>query len=152
MMQKPSVMTALFQRSSGTGPKMGSRGYRKLRRWNQVFGSVSDRLGVRRYIYRRKEYIGGATGGPRGWRARLGGQARPLPRGLPVGCLTQGPSLLDHVRSKNHVPEGFIPFGLHLIFFFCETLKQAKKTAILHWALGQQVSPKNNIKVDNKAQ
>ena len=24
-------------------------------------------------IYRRKEYIGGATGGPRGWRARLGG-------------------------------------------------------------------------------
>ena len=24
-------------------------------------------------IYRRKEYIGGAKGGPRGWRARLGG-------------------------------------------------------------------------------
>ena len=24
-------------------------------------------------IYRRKEYVGGATGGPRGWRARLGG-------------------------------------------------------------------------------
>ena len=24
-------------------------------------------------IYRRKKYIGGATGGPRGWRARLGG-------------------------------------------------------------------------------
>ena len=23
-------------------------------------------------IYRRKEYVGGATGGPRGWRARLG--------------------------------------------------------------------------------
>ena len=22
-------------------------------------------------IYRRKEYVGGATGGPRGWRARL---------------------------------------------------------------------------------
>ena len=24
-------------------------------------------------IYRKKEYVGGATGGPRGWRARLGG-------------------------------------------------------------------------------
>ena len=24
-------------------------------------------------IYRRKEYVGGATGGPRGWRVRLGG-------------------------------------------------------------------------------
>ena len=24
-------------------------------------------------IYRRKEYDGGATGGPRGWRVRLGG-------------------------------------------------------------------------------
>ena len=23
-------------------------------------------------IYRRKEYVGGAIGGPRGWRARLG--------------------------------------------------------------------------------
>ena len=29
---------------------MGSRGYRKLRRWNQGFGSVSGSLGVRRYI------------------------------------------------------------------------------------------------------
>ena len=25
-------------------------------------------------IYRRKEYVDGATGGPRGWRARLGGR------------------------------------------------------------------------------
>ena len=24
-------------------------------------------------IYRRKKYVGGATGGPRGWMARLGG-------------------------------------------------------------------------------
>ena len=28
-------------------------------------------------IYRRKEYVGGATGGPRGWRARLGGRRTP---------------------------------------------------------------------------
>ena len=28
-------------------------------------------------IYRRKEYVGGATGGPRGWRARLVGVGVP---------------------------------------------------------------------------
>ena len=33
-------------------------------------------------IYRRKEYIDGATGGPRGWRAC------PLPRAFLVDCLT----------------------------------------------------------------
>ena len=53
-----------------------------------------------------------------------GGHA-PLPRAFLVDVLT-GPSPLDHVRSENHVPEGFIPFGLHLIFFLCETLKWAK--------------------------
>ena len=41
-------------------------------------------------IYRRKEYVGGATGGPRGRRVRLGGggEARPLPRGLLFCVLT----------------------------------------------------------------
>ena len=39
-------------------------------------------------IYRRKKYVGGATWGPRGWRARPGGWARPLPRGLLVDVLT----------------------------------------------------------------
>ena len=43
-------------------------------------------------IYRSNKYVGGATGGPRGWRAR------PLPRGLLFCSLEQGPSLLDHVR------------------------------------------------------
>ena len=28
-------------------------------------------------IYRRKEYVGGATGAPRGWRVRLGGRRAP---------------------------------------------------------------------------
>ena len=41
-----------------------------------------------------------------------------------LGCfLTCTPSPLDHVRSKNHAPEGFIPFGLRLIFIFFEILK-----------------------------
>ena len=39
-------------------------------------------------IYRRKEYVGGATGGPRGWRARLGGRRAPLPRAFLVDVLT----------------------------------------------------------------
>ena len=33
-------------------------------------------------IYRRKKHVRGATGAPRGWRARLGGWARP-----PTSCL-----------------------------------------------------------------
>ena len=41
-------------------------------------------------IYRRKEYVGGATGGPRGWRARLGGQARPPTSWPPVNWLDVG--------------------------------------------------------------
>ena len=65
------------------------------------------------------EQQGAHEGGGRAQR----GLACPLPRGLLVDVLMQGPSPLDHVRSENHVPEGFIPFGLRLIFFFCETLK-----------------------------
>ena len=45
------------------------------------------------------------------------------PCGRLGGCLTSTPSPLDHVCSKNHAPEGFIPFGLRLIFLFFETLK-----------------------------
>ena len=36
-------------------------------------------------IYRRKEYVGGATGGPRGWRARPGGVGAPPPSWVPRG-------------------------------------------------------------------
>ena len=39
-------------------------------------------------IYRRKEYVGGVTGAPRGWRARQGGRRALLPRALLVDCLT----------------------------------------------------------------
>ena len=75
-------------------------------------------------IYRRKEYVGGATGGPRGRRRAQGGALHP--RDLHGCSLEQGPSLLDHVRLENHNPEGFIPFGLRLIFCFFEILKKAK--------------------------
>ena len=78
-------------------------------------------------IYRRKKYVGGASRGPRGRGRTLGGGALH-PHGRLVAFLTEGPSLLDLVCSKNHVPEGFIPFGLRLIFLFFETLKQAKNS------------------------
>ena len=39
-------------------------------------------------IYRRKKYVGGATGAPRGWRARLGGRRAPLPHAFLVAFLT----------------------------------------------------------------
>ena len=45
------------------------------------------------------------------------------PRGHLEASLTSTASLQDHVRSKNHAPEGFIPFGLHLIFLFFKILK-----------------------------
>ena len=109
-----------LRRSSGTGPKMGSRGYRRLWRWNTFLAPI---LIVRGYvgIYRRKEYVGGAPKGPRGRGHAQGGALHP--RGLLDCFLTCTPSPLDHVRSKNHAPEGFIPFGLLLIFLFFETLK-----------------------------
>ena len=65
--------------------------------------------------------------GPRGWGRAQGVGSASLPRGFLEASLTSTPSLLDCFRSKNNFPEGFIPFGLRLIFLFCETLKQGKK-------------------------
>ena len=79
-------------------------------------------------IYRRKNQVGGATRGPRGWgRAYPPGRAL-LPRGHLIEFQTSTPSLLDCFRSKKDHREGFILFGLRLVFLFCKTLKQAKKT------------------------
>ena len=41
-------------------------------------------------IYRRKEYVGGATWGPRGWRARPGGVGAPPTSWLPGSFLDVG--------------------------------------------------------------
>ena len=62
---------------------------------------------------------GAHEGGGRAW----GRWARPLPRGFLVDAQAWTPSFLDHIFSKNHVPEGFIPFGFRLISFSFETLK-----------------------------
>ena len=39
-----------LRQSDGDGSKMGSRGYRRLRRWNYVFVVVSDGFRIRVYI------------------------------------------------------------------------------------------------------
>ena len=73
-------------------------------------------------LYRRKKSVGRCSRGPRDKGRALQGGAL-LSRGS-LGCfLACTPSPLDHVRSKNHAPEGFIPFGLRLIFLFFEILK-----------------------------
>ena len=59
-------------------------------------------------------------GAPRGW-------ACPLSCGFLDAPLACTPSFLGHICSKNHAAEGFIPFGLRLIFLFFEILKQAIK-------------------------
>ena len=65
----------------------------------------------------------------------VGGRAL-LPRGCLIASLTSTPSLLDCICSEKFAPESFNPFGLRLIFLFCETLKQGKNRN-WHWALGQ---------------
>ena len=68
-------------------------------------------------IYRRKKYVGGATRGPRGKGCTKHLHGR-------LGCfLTSTTSLLDCVCSEKIAPEGFIQFGLRLIFLFYKTLK-----------------------------
>ena len=56
-------------------------------------------------IYRRKEYIGGAIGGPRGWRARLGGVGAPPTSWPPywlldVGSKSPGSCSFQKSRSR----------------------------------------------------
>ena len=74
-------------------------------------------------LYRRKKYVGGRSRGPgdRGVPRRGGHALLSLGR---LDCfLTCTPGSPDHLRSKNHAPEGFISFGLCLIFLFFEILK-----------------------------
>ena len=76
LMKKPSVIDA----PSGRAPEQAPR-------WDLVdiesYGSgirfLASDLIIWGYvgIYRRKKYVGGATGGPRGWRALLGGRRAP---------------------------------------------------------------------------
>ena len=68
-------------------------------------------------LYRRKKYVGGRPRGPRDRGCVL------LSRGALGAFLTCTPGSPDQICSKNNAPEGFIPFGLRLIFLFFEILK-----------------------------
>ena len=74
-------------------------------------------------IYRRKKYVGGRPRGPQDRGAPYRGGHGPLSRGALGSFLNCTPSSPDQICSKNHAPEGFIPFGLRLIFLFFEILK-----------------------------
>ena len=68
-------------------------------------------------IYRRKKYVVAARG------AHVTGGRALLSRGALEAFLTCTPGSPDQICSKNNAPEGFIPFGLRLIFLFFEILK-----------------------------
>ena len=59
----------------------------------------------------------------RGRGARLPPGRALLPHGCLVASLTSTPNLMVCFRSKKDHREGFIPFGLRLVFLFLETLK-----------------------------
>ena len=88
-------------------------------------------------IYRRKEYVDGATGGPRGWRARLGrGVGAPPTSWLPplfldVGSKSPGSCSFRKSRSRRF-HSVWTPFDIP----FLRNSEIGKKTAILGWASG----------------
>ena len=83
--------------------------------------------GRNRSVESRGAHKGGACALPPGHASR--------PCGRLVAFLTCTPSPLDVFWSKKNHRESFIPFGLRLVFLFCETLKQGKNKN-WHWALG----------------
>ena len=111
-----------LRRSASKGSMMGSCGYRRLRRW-KLFSLAPSMFSGYMGIYRRKKYVCGHPRGP-GYRGTPRGGGHALLSLGRLDCfLTCTPSSLDHVRSKSHASEGFIPFGLCLIFLFFEILK-----------------------------
>ena len=116
LMQKPPVIDSPSDGAPEKAPRwdlLGTEGYGggncvSLAPW-MFLGYIS--------LYRRKKFVGGYPRGPRD-------RGRALLSCVRLGCcLACTPSPLDHVRSKNHAPEGFIPFGLRFIFLFFEILK-----------------------------
>ena len=87
-------------------------------------------------LYRRKKYVGGATGGPRGWRARPGGVGAsptswPPPLFLDVGSKSSGSRSVRKSRFQRF-HSVWTPFDIP----FLRSTEIGKKTAILGWASG----------------
>ena len=85
--------------------------------WGESFTQI---FLVKLSFWSQKESINRLTGGPRGSGARLGGVGRPLP------CAHRGhrfaliffPKIINIPKKS---PSCFIPFGLRLLWVFCET-------------------------------
>ena len=109
MMKMATGEGSPLRQGAGTGSRLVFGGYRGLRRRNSRSILFPDRFRVYGYIYiyRRKKYVRGAMRGPRGWRARQGGWARPLPRASLVAFLTCTPSLPGCFPSKNNFTRRF---------------------------------------------
>ena len=88
-------------------------------------------------IYRRKKSVRGATRGPRGWRARPGGWARPLPRAFLVAFLTWTPSLPGCFLSKNNFSRRFHSVSTPFDIPFLRNTETRGKNRNFYWALGQ---------------
>ena len=104
LMQKPSMIDA----PSGGAPEQAPRwDLMDTESYGGVIRFLAPILIIWRYvdIYRRQKYVGGATGGPRGWRARLG-QAGAPPTSWPplffldVGSKSPGSCLLRKSCSR----------------------------------------------------
>ncbi len=80
-------------------------------------------------IYRCKNQVRGCTRGPQGWGRTL------HPCGRLVASPTSSLSLQVVFQSKKNHRKCLIPFGLRLVFLFCETQKQGKNRN-WHQALG----------------
>ena len=82
-------------------------------------------------IYRRKEYVGGATWGPRGWRARPGGR-RPPTSWLPGSFLYLGSKSPGSCSFQKSRSRRFHSVWTPIDILFLRNPKIGKKTAI--WA------------------
>ena len=127
MMKMASGDGIPLRQGARTGSQLVFGGCRGLRWQNSRCRLFSGGFCIYRNFWRRSHVRGGLRIvheiGPTP--SRVG---RPLlSRGLLEDLLTWTPSLQDHILPKNDAAEGFVPFGLRLIFLFFEILKQAIK-------------------------
>ena len=124
-----------LQQIAGKSPKMVSHGDRRLRRWKSGFVAPLMFLGYKS-IYRRKKYVGGATRGPRGWRARQPPWAHPPTSWTPCGVSDFKSKsycfLSVQERSSRRFHSVWTPFGIP----FLQNSKIGKKNRNWHWPLG----------------
>ena len=117
-----------LQQDAGKGPKMGSHGYRRLRRWKSVFVDASGSLGIFGNI-QAKELGQEGHGGP----TRVGGTPSVvvaaswlLQLHLQVSWLSSGPR---KIIAK-------VLFRLDSVWYSFSAKLKTGKNRNWHWALG----------------